>query len=167
MQRRDFLTYSAGMAAGMLAHVSTAAPAAAQAANLPLTMPQEHRFARSNWIPNPPLRAKTGDGKIITGRVIAFETGEAVPNAEVEFWLNTTLNAGGIGEQNPDNRGYVVADAEGRFAFETLPPQRVSPSAPPHTHTRVTGSGREPFFYRHVTTDQPSTDEITVILRNA
>ena len=133
----------------------------------PFTMPQEHHFARSNWIPNPPFRGKTGDGKVITGRVIALESGAPVPGAQVEYWLNTTRDAGGIGEQNPDNRGYVIADADGRFTFETLPPQRVSPSAALHTHTRVSAAGRDLFFYRHVTTDTPSTDDITVILQPA
>ncbi len=115
MKRRDFLTVSATAALGL---ASGARPAHANA----LTMPAEHRFARANYIPGAPLRDTVGEGKIIRGQVLSLETGEPVPGSEIEYWLNTTPDAGGIGEQNPANRGKVVADENGRFRFETNPP---------------------------------------------
>ena len=127
----------------------------------------EHPYARANYIPDPPARARVGTGKVIRGRVVMAESGAALPGARVEFYLNTTPDAGGIGEQNPANRGQVQADADGRFAFECDPPQTVGFGAAPHVHTRATAEGHEPFFYRHLTPSTASTDEVIIVLVSA
>ena len=85
----------------------------------------------------------------------------------MEYYLNTRVDAGGIGEQDQANRGFVVADAEGRFAFESYPPQRVFAGAEPHVHTRATGAGHSEFYYRHLTGASPSVDEVTIVLVGA
>ena len=101
---------------------------------------------------------------MIRGQVIAAGSGQPVPHARVEYYLNTTPDAGGIGEQNQANRGQVMADAAGRFSFETDPPQRVQLGAAPHTHTRATADGHHEFYYRHLTPSDPSVDDVTIVL---
>ena len=124
----------------------------------------EHRYARANYIPGAPERAVVGSGKVIRGTVVSSETGAAIPNARVEYYLNTTPQGGDRGEQDPANRGTVMADDAGRFTFESYPPQRVWASAEPHIHTRATAGDHEPFFYRHVTSTEPSEDDIRIVL---
>lgn len=127
----------------------------------------EHPFARANYLPNPPVRAKVGSGKVIRGQVVSSGSGRPVAHATVEYYLNTTPDAGGIGEQNPVNRGQVTTDAAGRFVFETDPPQRVFANAAPHIHTRATADGHQEFYYRHLTPSNPSTDDVTIVLVGA
>ena len=88
-------------------------------------------------------------------------------NARVEYYLNTTPDAGGIGEQNLANRGQVTTDAAGRFTFESDPPQRVVANAVPHIHTRATADAHQEFYYRHLTPSQPSEDDVTIVLVRA
>ena len=161
LHRRDFLF--GAVAATALTTLLRPVRALAQAI-APLT---EHRYARANYIPDAPERAVVGSGKVIRGTVVSSETGEAIPNAKVEYYLNTTPNGGDRGEQDPTNRGFVMADAEGRFTFESDPPQRVWSSAEPHVHTRATADGHEEFYYRHVTPSEPSEDDIRIVLVGA
>lgn len=154
LSRRAFLLASAAAALVLR-------PWRAEAAVAPMT---EHPFARANYLPDAPPRAKTGTGKVIRGQVVTAGAGEPVPHARVEYYLNTTPDVGGIGEQNPANRGQVVADAQGRFSFETDPPQRVQRGAAPHTHTRATAPGHQEFYYRHLTPSEPSVDEVVIVL---
>lgn len=112
------------------------------------------------------LRARRS-GKVIRGQVVSSDTGRPVANARVEYYLNTTPDAGGIGEQNPANRGQVMSDADGRFTFESDPPQRVFANAAPHIHTGATASGHQEFYYRHLTPSEPSQDDVTIVLVSA
>ena len=159
--RRRFLL--ASLAAGALAAVLRLVRALAQAVE-PMV---EHPFARANYIPGAPQRAKVGSGKIIRGRVVSAGSGRPVANARIEYYLNTTPDAGGIGEQNPANRGQVTTDAAGRFTFESDPPQRVVANAAPHIHTRATADAHQEFYYRHLTPSQPSEDDVTIVLVSA
>ena len=159
--RRRFLL--ASLAAGALAAVLRPVRALAQAVE-PMV---EHPFARANYIPGAPQRVKVGSGKIIRGRVISAGSGRPIANARVEYYLNTTPDAGSMGEQNPANRGQVATDADGRFAFEADPPQRVFANAAPHIHTRATADAHQEFYYRHLTPSQPSEDDVTIVLVSA
>ncbi len=161
IDRRGFVF--AGFAAGALAIILRPARALAQAIR-PMV---EHPYARANYIPDAPLRASVGSGKVIRGRIVSAGSGRPVANARVEYYLNTTPDAGGIGEQNPVNRGQVMSDADGRFMFESDPPQRVFANAAPHIHTRATADGHQEFYYRHLTPSQPSTDDVTIVLVSA
>ena len=159
--RRTLILVS--VAAGALAAVLRPARTLAQAIK-PMI---EHSSARANYIPDAPRRAKVGSGKVIRGQVVSSGTGQPIANAKVEYYLNTTPDAGGIGEQNPANRGQVLTNADGRFTFESDPPQRVFANAAPHIHTRATANGHQEFYYRHLTPSQPSEDDVTIVLVNA
>ncbi len=124
----------------------------------------EHPAPRANYIPDAPMRDRVGTGKIIRGRVVSTGAGQPIGHGQVEYHLNTTPDAGGIGEQNPANRGQVTADSQGRFAFECNPPQPVWVNAAPHVHTRATADGHAPFFYRDLTPSDPSQDDVTIVL---
>ena len=153
----------ASVAAGAFAVVLRPAKTLAQAIK-PMI---EHPSARANYIPNAPRRAQVGSGKVIHGQVVSSGSGQPIANARVEYYLNTTPDAGGIGEQNPANRGQVMTDADGRFTFESNPPQSVGGNAAPHIHTRATADGHTEFYYRHLTPSQPSEDNITIVLVSA
>ena len=159
--RREFLF--GAIATTALAALLRPVQALAQAI-APMT---EHRYARANYIPNAPERAVVGSGKVIRGTVVSSGTGEPISNAKVEYYLNTTPNGGDAGEQNPENRGFVMTNAEGRFQFESDPPERVWASAEPHVHTRATANDHEEFFYRHVTPSEPSEDDVRIVLVSA
>jgi len=161
LTRRRFVWGS--IAAALLATVLRPVRALAQ-----LVAPMvEHPAARANYIPAAPPRAKVGVGKMINGRVVSAGSGRPIAFAKVEYYLNTTPDAGGIGEQNPVNRGQVVADAQGRFSFESDPPQRVFAGAEPHIHTRATAADHQEFYYRHLTPSQASVDDVTIVLVSA
>lgn len=157
ISRRLILTAAA---AGVLAAILRPLRTFAQ----PVQPMAEHPFARANYIPDAPRRAKVGAGKVIRGRVVSAGSGQPVAGARVEYYLNTTPNAGGIGEQNPVNRGQVTADADGRFLFESDPPQSVFTGAEPHIHTRATADRHQEFYYRHLTPSQPSEDDVVIVL---
>lgn len=159
--RRGFIL--ASFAAAALTAVLRPVRALAQAVQ-PVA---EHPFARANYIPGAPRRAKVGSGKVVRGQVVSSGSGWPIANARVEYYLNTTLDAGGTGEQNPANRGQVTTDADGRFMFESDPPQRVQANAPPHIHTRATADAHQEFYYRHLTPSQPSEDDVTIVLVSA
>lgn len=167
-QRRTILAVAgatlAGLRSGLAQGVAPGVVSGVASGVAPMV---EHPYARANYIPGAPMRARVGSGKVIRGRVVAAGSGTPVAGATVEYYLNTTRDAGGIGEQNPVNRGQVVADAEGRFAFECDPPQTVGYGAAPHVHTRATADGRTPFFYRHLTPSDPSVDDVTIVLVGA
>jgi protocatechuate 3,4-dioxygenase beta subunit len=160
MNRRNLLI--TGLAAAMAASISHRAVFAAD-----LTPVQEHPLARQNYLPDAPVRATVGRGKVITGTVRSTRGGAPLAGARIEFWLNTTPNGGDDGERNPANRGQVVADAQGRFRFETDPPARVWSNAAPHIHTRVTAEGHEPFYLRHITDAAVESESVSIVLVSA
>ena len=159
--RRNLFRFALGGAA--LAAIPAAAGRAwAQVTRL-LPM-QEHRYARSNYIPDAPLRSVVGEGKVLNGTVVSTADGTPIANARVEFWLNTTPNGGNRGEQNPANRGTTFTDAAGRFRIQSNPPAEVLPGAAPHIHTRITAGGYTEFYYRHVTDNAVVEEDAQVIL---
>ena len=155
-ERRTLLAVAAATLAGVR-------PGVAQ----DVTPMVEHPAARANYIPDAPMRDRVGTGKIIRGRVVSAGAGQPIANGQVEYYRNTTPDAGGVGEQNLANRGQVTADSQGRFAFECNPRQRVWVNAAPHVHTRATADGHAPFFYRHLTPSDPSQDDVTIVLVGA
>jgi len=61
----------------------------------------------------------------------------------------------------------VITDADGRFSFESDPPQSVFANAEPHIHTRATADQHQEFYYRHLTPSQPSEDDVVIVLASA
>lgn len=84
--------------------------------------------------PGAPVRASVGKGHVLRGTVRSSGDCSAIPGARVELWL-----AGPKGYDD-DHRATVVADAAGRYAFESELPGPFE-RRPPHIHVRVAHPG--------------------------
>lgn len=103
--------------------------------------------------PDAPLRSKVGDGYRLNGRVLASRGCRPLPGARVEFWL-----AGPDGRYGDAWRATVIADAEGRYRFSSIPPG-LYPGRVPHIHIRVSAAGFAPLVTQHY--PDPDRDEAT------
>jgi protocatechuate 3,4-dioxygenase beta subunit len=83
---------------------------------------------------NAPIRAKVGTGHVLRGTVRSATDCRPLPGARVELWL-----AGPNGYDDA-HRATVIADAEGRYRFESEAPRGYQ-SRPPHIHVRVQHPG--------------------------
>lgn len=90
--------------------------------------------------PNAPERARTGTGIVVTGVVRSAKDCAALPGAQVEWW-----SADERGEYRDELRATQRADAQGRFAYETVSPGRY-PGRPPHLHVRITAPNHKPLI---------------------
>ena len=79
-----------------------------------------------------PVRDRVGTGHVLTGVVRTAADCAALPSARIEFWM-----AGPNGQYGDNYRATVVADAGGRYRFESHFPPAYS-GRPPHIHLRVT-----------------------------
>lgn len=91
--------------------------------------------------PDAPVRSKVGSGHVLQGTVRAAPTCAPIPGARIEFWLT-----GAGGRYTDDLRATVLADAQGRYRFESSFPVRYA-DAQPHIHIKVSAKG-----YRTVVT---------------
>ena len=77
------------------------------------------------------MRAVVGHGHVLTGTVRSGRDCAPVAGARVELWPEIA------GQGHPDSqRATVITDAEGRYRFESDPPE--------HIHMLVSASGFEP-----------------------
>lgn len=87
------------------------------------------------YVPDAPVRARVGTGHVLLGTVRAAGTCAPIPGARVEFWL-----AGPDGRYGDAFRATVVANASGRYRFESHTPPAYG-GRPPHIHLRVSAEG--------------------------
>ena len=86
------------------------------------------------YTPNAPVRSTVGRGHVLTGVVRSGADCPPVGGARIEFWL-----AGPSGQYDDAHRATVIADATGRYRFESnFPPGYAG--RPPHIHVRVTAA---------------------------
>jgi protocatechuate 3,4-dioxygenase beta subunit len=84
--------------------------------------------------PKAQVRSKLGTGHVLQGTVRSASDCRPIPGARVELWL------AGPNGYDDDHRATVMADAEGRYRFESDPP-RAYEGRPPHIHVRVEHPG--------------------------
>jgi protocatechuate 3,4-dioxygenase beta subunit len=114
--------------AATTAPAATAAPAAAGACKAGYEEPDA---LSPSYRPGAPVRAVVGHGHVLTGTVRSGRDCAPVAGARVELWPEIA------GQGHPDSqRATVVTDAEGRYRFESDPPE--------HIHMLVSASGFEP-----------------------
>lgn len=92
--------------------------------------------------PDAPVRSKVGTGYVLRGVVRSSADCRPIPGARVELWLT------GPRGYDDDHRATVIADAEGRYAFESEPP-RPYERRPPHIHVRVEHAGFRTLVTQH------------------
>lgn len=89
------------------------------------------------YTPNAAERARTGQGLVVSGRVMSAPACAPLAGARLEWW-----SANARGEYDNDHRATATVDAEGRYRYETDFPGRYEPR-PPHVHVRVTAPGHK------------------------
>jgi protocatechuate 3,4-dioxygenase beta subunit len=92
--------------------------------------------------PDAPVRSKVGTGHVLRGTVRSSADCRPIPAARVELWL-----AGPRGYDD-EHRATVIADAAGRYAFESDLPQPYG-RRPPHIHVRVAHEGYRTLVTQH------------------
>lgn len=81
--------------------------------------------------PSVPLKAKTGSGLVIAGRVMTAGNCDKISGARVEWWQTSPK-----GSYEDTHRGAILTGADGKFRLETsFPPAYFG--RPPHVHFKV------------------------------
>jgi len=85
--------------------------------------------------PNAPVRAQTGKGLKVIGRVQSAGDCEPLAGARIEWW-----SANRQGTYTDALRATVRTDADGAYQYETVSPSGYS-FRPPHLHVKVSATG--------------------------
>ena len=115
----------AGIAAVLAPGASAAAPACP---------PTPADMLGPFYEPNAPVQSSVGRGHVLHGTVRSSADCRPIPGARVELWLT------GPNGYDGDHRATVIADADGRYRFESEAP-RPYERRPPHIHVRVAHPG--------------------------
>lgn len=92
----------------------------------------------------PPVRAKTGTGHVLTGRVLSALGCVPLRRAQVQFW-----QANRAGRYTRALSATVLTNRNGEFRYES--PRPVSyEGREPHIHLRVIARDHEPLLTRYV-----------------
>lgn len=94
------------------------------------------------YVPDAPVRSSVGKGYVLTGTVRSSRGCGPLAGARVELWLT------GPDGYDAAHRATVVADAEGRYAFESARPPPYE-RRPPHLHVRVAHPGFRTLVTQH------------------
>jgi protocatechuate 3,4-dioxygenase beta subunit len=111
------------------------------------------------YTPNAPERGQTGRGLVVSGHVRSAADCAPLPGARIEWW-----SANAKGDYDDEHRATQVADAQGRYRYETDSPGRY-PGRPPHVHVRISAPGHRVLvtqLYPAATTKTIETDFILI-----
>jgi protocatechuate 3,4-dioxygenase beta subunit len=92
----------------------------------------------------PPVRAKTGNGHVLTGVVLSALDCKPIAGARVEFWQSNKKGA-----YVKALSATVFANKAGRFRYESPRPTSYE-GFPAHIHIRVVARGHEVLLTRYV-----------------
>jgi hypothetical protein len=95
------------------------------------------------YVPDAPVRAKVGEGYVLSGTVKSAADCAAIAGAKIEFWL-----AGPSGSYDDDHRATLIADGSGGYRFESNFPPGYG-RRPPHIHIRVSAAGFDTLVTQH------------------
>jgi protocatechuate 3,4-dioxygenase beta subunit len=108
--------------------------------------------------PNAPMRTSVGKGYALSGAVTSARDCAGIPGARIEFWL-----AAPDGNYDDEHRATQLADASGRYVFESNFPPKYT-SRPPHIHIRVTADGFKTLITQHYPEKGSSKGEFMLVL---
>ncbi len=97
----------------------------------------QNGFSDGAYKPNAPVRSRVGTGFVLSGIIRSGIDCAAIPGAHVEFWF-----AGPSGYDDA-HRGTVIADAGGKYRFESSV-LAGNGGWRPHMHVRVAVPGHRP-----------------------
>jgi protocatechuate 3,4-dioxygenase beta subunit len=92
----------------------------------------------------PPIRAKTGTGHVLTGKVVSVLGCGPIPGAQVQFWQSNKK-----GQYTRALSATVLTDRAGRFRYRSPVPTSYE-GREPHLHIRVIARGHEQLLSRYV-----------------
>lgn len=95
------------------------------------------------YVPDAPVRARVGEGYVLSGTVKSAVDCAAIAGAKIEFWL-----VGPSGNYDDDHRATLIADGSGGYRFESNFPPGYG-SRPPHIHIRVSAAGYGTLITQH------------------
>jgi protocatechuate 3,4-dioxygenase beta subunit len=110
--------------------------------------------------PGAPVRSSVGKGHVLRGTVRSAADCSAIPGARVELWLT------GPHGYDDAHRATVIADAEGRYLFESELP-RPYERRPPHIHVRVAHPGYQTLVTQHYPAQGQAEGRFDLVLRPA
>jgi len=87
------------------------------------------------YVPNAPVRAKVGVGRVLSGAVRSARDCKPVAGAKIELW-----NAGPQGRYGPRWRATMSSRKDGAYRYESNFPPSYS-GRPPHIHIKVSARG--------------------------
>jgi protocatechuate 3,4-dioxygenase beta subunit len=137
---------------------ASAAPAGSLAA--PACPPTKEDLLGPFYEPNAPVRSSVGKGHVLRGTVRSSVDCSPLPGARVELWL------AGTNGYDDDHRATVVADAAGRYAFESEFPGPFE-RRPAHIHVRVAHAGYRTLVTQHYPTKGQAEATFDLVLRPA
>lgn len=108
--------------------------ARAQAACEPTPPDSEGPFYR----PGAPERTSTGEGLIVSGRLLGAPDCQPLRKGRIEWW-----HAAPSGRYDDVHRGSMKADPDGSYRYTTDPPGKY-PGRPPHIHFKAFAPGYRP-----------------------
>jgi protocatechuate 3,4-dioxygenase beta subunit len=129
-------------AAALIAALACTGLAPAGAVAAPSCPPTPEDMLGPFYEPGAPVRASVGKGYVLRGTVRSSADCRPIPGARVELWL------AGRNGYDDDHRATVIADPEGRYAFESEPPGAYE-RRPPHIHVRVAHPGFRTLVTQH------------------
>lgn len=88
--------------------------------------------------PGAPERTSTGQGLIVSGRLLGAPDCRPVPSGRIEWW-----QAAPSGRYDDAHRGSMKAGPDGTYRFTTDVPGKY-PGRPPHIHFKVFAPGYRP-----------------------
>jgi len=137
---------------------ASAAPAGSLAA--PACPPTKEDLLGPFYERNAPVRSSVGKGHVLRGTVRSSVDCSPLSGARVELWL------AGPNGYDDDHRATVVADAAGRYAFESEFPGPFE-RRPAHIHVRVAHSGYRTLVTQHYPTRGQAEATFDLVLRPA
>ncbi len=111
------------------------------------------------YVAGAPVRDSVGSGHVLEGMVRSSADCAPIPGAQIEFWQVNEQ-----GEYSDDKRATVFADGEGRYRFESNPPQPYS-GRPPHIHIRVSADRHAVLVTQYYPQEGSSGGSLDLILQ--
>jgi protocatechuate 3,4-dioxygenase beta subunit len=151
---------SSRVTTGALLAALVAVLGSARAVAAPACPPTAEDMIGPFYEPDAPVRSSVGKGHVLVGTVRSSADCRPLPGARVELWL-----AGPNGYDDA-HRATVLADADGRYRFESDMPAKIE-RRPPHIHIRVAHPGHQTLVTQQYPSQGKAEETFDLVLRPA
>jgi protocatechuate 3,4-dioxygenase beta subunit len=151
-------SFRAALAALIAALVGAAIITPAQGVAAPACAPTPGDMLGPFYRPDAPVRSSVGKGHVLHGTVRSSADCGAIPGARVELWL------AGPNGYDDEHRATVIADADGRYRFESEAPAPYE-RRPPHIHVRVAHPGYQTLVTQQYPAQGQAEETFDLVLR--